>query len=308
MSPLSTLQGLRGRLREQADLSKTTWFQVGGAADYLFKPEDTDDLALFLREKPCDLRVTVIGVGSNLLVRDGGVEGMVVRLGRGFAEIKVMNDTGLVPAQELHSTLYAGAAALDLNIAHFAADHGIKGLEFLSGIPGTLGGAVAMNAGAYGSDISQILVSADIVLADGEQRRLSNKECGFSYRKSELPEGAIVTGAVLKGEPGEREKIRARITDIQRERETTQPVKSRTGGSTFKNPDGHKAWELIDAAGCRGLMIGGAQVSEKHCNFLINTGSATAADLEALGEEVRRRVYEKSGVTLEWEIKRIGKI
>lgn len=288
--------GLRGRLRTHADIGKNTWFQVGGPAEWLFKPEDAEDLALFLRHKPASMPLTVIGVGSNLLVRDGGVQGAVVRLGRGFTDMEVSG-----PA-----TLTVGAACLDLNVAQFACDHGVAGLEFLCGIPGTLGGAVKMNAGAYGCELSQVLASADIVDAQGAIRTLTAQELGFTYRHSALPEGAIVTRATLAGAPGEPAAIRRRMEEIQAAREATQPIRTRTGGSTFKNPPGHKAWQLIDEAGCRGLTLGGAQVSEKHCNFLINTATATAEDIESLGEEVRRRVREHAGVALEWEIQRIG--
>jgi UDP-N-acetylmuramate dehydrogenase len=283
------------RLRENADIARNTWFQVGGRADYLFKPEDAADLAAFLRENK--LPVTIIGVGSNLLIRDGGVEGAVIRLGRGFTQLQVASEK-----------LQVGAGCLDIHAAAYARDYGIAGLEFLCGIPGTLGGAVKMNAGAYGRDISQVLVSADIVDAQGNIRTLTNKELGFSYRHSSLPEGAIVVSATLQGEKGDAAEIGARMEKIQSEREATQPIRTKTGGSTFKNPPGHKAWELIDQAGCRGLQIGGAQVSPLHCNFLINLGNATAADLENLGEEVRRRVWEKCKINLEWEIKRIGRL
>jgi UDP-N-acetylmuramate dehydrogenase len=284
------------RLRENVDLSKTNWFRVGGPAQYVFKPEDANDLARFLSLLPIDVPVTVLGVGSNVIVRDGGIEGVVIKLGRGFAAITAQGNM-----------MQAGAAALDVNVAQVACEHGIGGMEFLAGIPGTIGGAVRMNAGAYGSDIAQVLRSADIVERSGVVRTLSAQELGFVYRNSALPEGAIVTSATLQGEAGEASEIANKIREITTAREDTQPVRSRTGGSTFKNPQGHKAWELIDQAGCRGLRRGMAQVSEKHCNFLINTGGATAADLEALGDEVIQRVRAHSGVTLEWEIKRIGK-
>jgi len=284
------------RLRQNADLSKTNWFRVGGPAEWLFKPENTGDLANFMKALPLDVPVTVLGVGSNLIVRDGGIEGVVVKLGRNFAMSYV--DEGRV---------IAGAAMLDLNAALFACDHGLAGLEFLSGIPGTIGGAVRMNAGAYGSDISQVLLEAEVVLRSGEQKIMTNEELGFSYRSSKLPEGAIVTQALFKATPGDRQEIAARIQEISRMREETQPIRSRTGGSTFKNPEGHKAWELIDKAGCRGMKVNDAQVSEKHCNFLINTGNATARDLETLGNHVIEIVKESTGITLEWEIKRIGK-
>lgn len=284
------------RLRQNTDLSKTNWFRVGGPAEWLFKPENAADLAEFLKLLPTEIPVTVLGVGSNLIVRDGGIEGVVVKLGRGFTTLSV-NDT----------SISAGAACLDIHVAQFACDHSITGLEFLSGVPGTIGGAVRMNAGAYGSDISQVLAQVEIVERSGAIRTLNHKALGFIYRNSALPEGAIVTSAILQGHPGDKTEIAARMAEIQAQRESTQPIRARTGGSTFKNPPGHKAWELIEKAGCRGLMVGGAQVSEKHCNFLINTGNATAADLENLGEEVIRRVHEKTGITLEWEIKRIGK-
>ena len=293
----SIFDAFRERLREQVDLSKTNWFRVGGPAEFLFKPENTADLAAFFKLLPLDIPVTVLGVGSNVIVRDGGIDGVVIKLGRGFTDISF-------DGQKVTS----GAAALDLNVALAARDHGVAGLEFLSGIPGTIGGAVHMNGGAYGSDVSQVLVEAEIVERSGNVRRLKVADIGFSYRHSTLAEDAIVTAATLQGKAGDAWEIAKRIEEISAAREETQPIRTRTGGSTFKNPEGHKAWELIDRAGCRGLMIGGAQVSEKHCNFLINVNNATARDLEALGEEVRRRVKEATGVTLEWEIKRIGKI
>jgi UDP-N-acetylmuramate dehydrogenase len=287
----------RTRLRQQADLSKSNWFRVGGPAQWLFRPEHSNDLAAFLALLPKDVPVTVLGVGSNLIVRDGGLDGVVIRLGRGFTQITT---------QGMHVT--AGAAALSLNVALVACEKGITKLEFLSGIPGTIGGAVFMNAGAYNAETSQVLMEAEIVERSGRVRRLSHAEIGFSYRHSSMPEGSIVTQAVFMGGSGDRYEISKRIQEISASREASQPIRSRTGGSTFKNPAGHKAWELIDRAGCRGLTIGGAQVSEKHCNFLINTGDATAKDLELLGEEVRRRVKDTSGIELEWEIKRVGKV
>jgi UDP-N-acetylmuramate dehydrogenase len=290
-------QRFASRLREQVDLSKTNWFRVGGPAQYMFKPESVQDLADFMHAIPADMPVTVLGVGSNIIVRDGGIDGVVVKLGRAFAALET---------DEL--TIRVGGAVLDINAALYAGEHAIAGLEFLSGIPGTIGGAVRMNAGAYGSDISQVLVSAEAVLRDGTVRTFSAEELGFVYRNSALPAGAIVTSAVLRGTEGDPHIIAAKIEEINRAREDTQPIRSRTGGSTFKNPEGHKAWELVDRAGCRGLVVGGAQVSEKHCNFLINTGDATAADLENLGNEVIRRVQAATGVTLEWEIKKIGKL
>lgn len=288
------------RLRQNADLSKTNWFRVGGVAEWLFKPENTQDLSDFLQALPTEIPVTVLGVGSNVIVRDGGIDGVVVKLGRGFAHSVVSEQNSEF------GKIAVGAAMLDLNTALFACDHGFAGLEFLSGIPGTIGGAVRMNAGAYGREMKDVLIECEVVLRSGEIKILTNAECGFSYRKSALPEGAIVTQALLKTSVGERTEIAARIQDISKKREETQPIRARTGGSTFKNPEGHKAWELIDKAGLRGFTLGGAQVSEKHCNFLINTGNATAADLENLGNHVIKVVKEKLGVTLEWEIKRVG--
>lgn len=292
---IDRLPKVRGRLSEGAALSAVTWFRVGGPAEVLFKPADRDDLAAFLQAKPADVPVTVIGVGSNLLVRDGGIAGVVIRLGRGFAEIKT---TG--------TTVEAGAAALDLNVALTARDAGIGGLEFLSGIPGTIGGALRMNAGAYGAELADVFDHAEALDGQGKLHRLGKAEMGFTYRHSAVPADWIFTAGTFAGKPDEPKAIHERIQAIQAAREESQPVKARTGGSTFVNPPGHKAWQLIDAAGCRGLRKGGAMVSEKHCNFLINTGTATAADIEALGEEVRRRVRDRSGVELIWEIKRIG--
>jgi len=286
----------KDRLRQNADLSKTNWFRVGGTAEWLFKPSDANDLSAFLKSLPSEIPVTILGVGSNVIVRDGGIDGVVVKLGRGFTKMEC--DT---------EHIYVGAACLDLNVAQFACDQSVSGLEFLCGVPGTIGGAVRMNAGAYGAELKDIFIEAEIVLRDGAIKIISASEMNFSYRSSGLPEGAIATKVVLCGKMGDAQKIAARMKEISSAREETQPVRSRTGGSTFKNPEGSKAWELIDKAGCRGLTIGGAQVSEKHCNFLINIGNASAADLENLGEEVIRRVKEKTGITLEWEIKRIGK-
>ncbi|MDE3015849.1 MAG: UDP-N-acetylmuramate dehydrogenase [Pseudomonadota bacterium] len=320
---------LNPRLRKDADLSRTNWFRVGGKAEYLFKPESAEDLSAFLKLLPAEIPVTVLGVGSNVIIRDGGIDGVVVRLGRGFTsiftsplrgEVAERSDAGggepannpapslILPPQGGGSYIIAGAGALDIHVAAIARDNGLSGLEFLSGIPGTIGGAVRMNAGAYGSDISQILVKAEIVERNGKTHMLNNKELCFTYRHSSFPEGAIVTKAVFKAQPGNKEAITRKMQDIAASREATQPIRTRTGGSTFKNPPGHKAWELIEQSGCRGLVTGGAQVSEKHCNFFINTGSATAADLENLGGEVIRRVKEKTSVTLEWEIKRIGNV
>jgi UDP-N-acetylmuramate dehydrogenase len=292
---IERLPPVRGRLSENVALAPVTWFRVGGPADVIFRPADTEDLAQFLRERPRDVPVTVLGVGSNTLVRDGGIRGVVIRLGRGFAEVRIAG-----------TAVEAGAAALDVNVALACRDAGVAGLEFLRGIPGTIGGALRMNAGAYGREIVDVICAAEAVDPDAGLHRLSKAELGLGYRRCRVPEGWIFTRAWLQGETGDPAAIAARMVEINDQREATQPVRSRTGGSTFANPPGAKAWELIDRAGCRGLRIGGAQVSEQHCNFLINTGSATAADLEALGEEVRRRVRECCGVTLEWEIRRLG--
>jgi UDP-N-acetylmuramate dehydrogenase len=294
-SLLERLPKMRGRYSENAVLANTTWFRVGGPAEVLFRPADLDDLADFLAQRPADVPVTAIGVGSNLLVRDGGVPGVVVRLGRGFADIRADGDA-----------VEAGGGALDLNVAHVAAEAGIAGLEFLCGIPGTIGGALRMNGGAYGSEIRDVVVWAKALDLHGRRYCLTPGRLGLTYRHCAVPEGWIFTLARLQGKPGDKQAIAQRMAEIQSQRAETQPVRSRTGGSTFANPKGLKAWELIEHAGCRGLKRGGAMVSEKHCNFLINTGDATAADIEGLGEEVRRRVFEATGVTLEWEIRRIG--
>ena len=291
------LPPVRGTCTYEAPLKDLVWFRAGGAAQVLFRPADADDLAAFLAARPEDMAVTVIGVGSNLLVRDGGIAGTVVRLSAAFGKIAV----------ESNHRLRAGAAALDGAVARAAADAGIAGLEFLRGVPGTIGGALRMNAGCYGREIRDVLVEAVAIDGAGRKITLSAADMGFSYRKSTAPDDLIFVEALFQGAPGEPAAIRARMEELATAREASQPIRARTGGSTFKNPPGHKAWALVDAAGCRGLMRGGAQVSEKHTNFLINTGTASAADLEALGEEVRRRVKETSGVTLEWEIKRVGR-
>jgi UDP-N-acetylmuramate dehydrogenase len=289
------LPPVRGRLIEDAALAKLTWFRVGGPAEVLFRPADTADLADFLAGTPADVPVTVIGVGSNLLVRDGGILGVVVRLGEPFAKVSASGDI-----------IAAGAGASNLKIANAARDASLSGLEFLSGIPGSLGGSLRMNAGAYGAEIADVTLSATALDRGGESHEIAVADMGFSYRHSSLDEALIFVAARLRGRLGDKPVIAARMAEIQAERETSQPVKTPTGGSTFVNPPGHKAWELIDRAGCRGLVRGGAMVSEKHTNFLINTGSATAADIEGLGEEVRRRVFAQSGITLDWEIRRIG--
>jgi UDP-N-acetylmuramate dehydrogenase len=291
---LDRLPKVRGRLTADAPLGPQTWFRAGGPAEVLFRPADVEDLSSFLVALAADVPVTVLGVGSNVIVRDGGVRGVVIRLMRGFTGIAV----------EDHEVV-AGAGAPALNVALTARDHALAGLEFLSGIPGTIGGAFPTNAGAYGGELSDILVSAEAVDRTGKVHRVNAAELGLSYRHSAAPADWIFTSARLKATPGDQLAIARRIAEIDAARVESQP-RSRTGGSTFANPPGHKAWELIDRAGCRGLRIGGAQVSEKHTNFLINTGEATAADIEALGEEVRRRVLEHSGVRLEWEIRRIG--
>lgn len=284
----------RGRLTADAALGPQTWFRAGGSAEVLFRPADVEDLATFMAALPSDVPVTVLGVGSNILVRDGGVTGVVIRLLRGFTGISVEG-----------GEIVAGAGALDLNVALTARDQALAGLEFLSGIPGTIGGALRMNAGAYESDLSQVLVSAEAVDRAGKVHVVPASALGFSYRHSEAPADWIFTAARLRATPGDQLAIARRIAEIDAARTDSQP-RSRTGGSTFVNPPGHKAWQLIDQAGCRGLQVGAAQVSEKHCNFLINLGEATASDIEGLGEEVRRRVLEKTGVQLEWEIRRIG--
>ncbi|MBS1073738.1 UDP-N-acetylmuramate dehydrogenase [Gluconobacter sp. Dm-73] len=290
------VKGLRGRLVPNAPLGPRAWFRVGGPADWMFIPEDQDDLALFLREKPASMPATVLGACSNVIIRDGGIAGTVIRLARGFADIDIQGNS-----------LIVGAAALDITVAEHAAVAGLAGLEFLAGIPGSIGGAVRMNAGAYGSDLDAILEWAEILTEKGDLRRLSHDELGFAYRHSELPPGSVVIRACLRGTPDDANAIRSRIADIRASREASQPVRARTGGSTFRNPEGHKAWQLIDEAGCRGLRIGDAQVSEKHCNFLLNLGQASSADLETLGETVREKVLAQSGVSLHWEIKRIGR-
>jgi len=292
---IDRLPQVRGRLTANAPLANVTWFRVGGPAEVMFKPADADDLSTFLAGCPADVPVTVIGVASNLLVRDGGVPGLVIRLGRAFVGITVNG-----------SEITAGAAALDLNVANAARDVSLAGLEFLSGIPGTIGGALRMNGGAYGRELSNVVVSATAIDRAGKRHNLSREDLGLSYRHSDVPEDWIFTSAVLRGHPGDHTEISHCMHEIATSRAESQPVRARTGGSTFANPPGEKDWALIDRAGCRGLMIGGAQVSEKHCNFLLNLGVATADDLESLGEEVRRRVHETSGIELRWEIRRIG--
>ena len=290
------LPQLRGRLMSNQPLAELTWFRVGGPAQVLFMPEDEADLAYFLGRLPPEIPVTVVGLGSNLIVRDGGVPGVVIRLGRGFGEVKVEEGT----------RIRAGTAVPDVKVSRAAQEAAITGLAFFRGIPGAIGGALRMNGGAYGRETKDALIEARGVDRQGRVRVFANADMHYTYRHCGAPDDVIFTQALFQGAPGDPATIAAEMEKITESREATQPIKSRTGGSTFKNPPGHKAWQLIDAAGCRGLKHGGAQVSEMHCNFLINLGSATAADIEGLGETVRRRVMENSGIELEWEIKRIG--
>ena len=297
MSSADTLPAVRGKLTAKAPLAPLVWFKSGGPADWLFEPKDADDLADFLRDLDSAVPVMALGLGSNLIVRDGGFPGVVIRLGKAFAKVEAIDET----------TLRCGGGASGILVSSTARDAGIAGLEFLRGIPGTVGGFVRMNGGAYGREVADILVDCDVILGDGTFITVPAADLEYSYRHSNLPEGAIVVAARFRGTPGKPEDIGAEMDRIAHAREETQPLRSKTGGSTFKNPPGDKAWRLVDAAGCRGLKLGGAQVSEKHANFLINTGDATSADIESLGEEVRRRVSESQGVTLEWEIQRVGR-
>lgn len=292
----AALPELRGRLKANAALSDITWFRVGGAAQLLYSPADEADLVYFLKNKPLDLAITIIGLGSNLLVRDGGVEGIVIRLGRGFNGIEVVEG----------NRLRVGTAVPDMKLARAAAANGVAGLSFYRGIPGSIGGAMRMNAGAHGGETRDFLVEVRAVDFGGEIHVFSAEDMGHSYRHCGLEKHYIFTEALFQGQAGEQQEIEAANEEVVEYREANQPVKERTGGSTFKNPPGNSSWKLIDQAGCRGLKIGGAKVSEKHCNFLINEGDATATDIETLGETVRKRVFENSGVRLEWEIKRIG--
>ena len=296
VSEVATMPKVRGKLTPRAPLAPLVWFKSGGTAEWLFEPADVDDLTGFLRELDREIPVMALGLGSNMIVRDGGVPGVVVRLGKAFAKIDQADAV----------TLRCGGGASGILVSSTARDAGVAGLEFLRGIPGTVGGFVRMNGGAYGREVKDILVSARIVLRDGSIVDWSLDQLGYTYRHSAVPEGAVVVEATFRGTPGKPEAIGAEMDAIARAREESQPLRSRTGGSTFKNPPGHKAWALIDAAGCRGLQFGDAQVSEKHCNFLLNLGSATSADIEALGEEVRRRVAAKTNISLEWEIQRVG--
>lgn len=299
MSNLTCIAGrmppVRGEVSLGEPLKKYTWFRVGGPAEALFRPADEKDLADCLALLPEDIPVTVMGVASNLLVRDGGVPGVVVKLGRAFQDISFDGDT-----------VTAGAGALDIQVARACRDQGLAGLEFLSGVPGTIGGALRMNAGAYGHEVKDVLVSADAINRKGERRTFTLDELGFSYRHCAIDAEWIFVSGTFRGVPGDPEAIGRHMDDIQAQREESQPIRTRTGGSTFKNPDGHSAWKLVDEAGCRGFRVGGAQVSEKHTNFLVNADDATAADIEALGNEVRRRVKENSGIELTWEIRQIG--
>lgn len=295
-APAPGSSAVRGRITADARLAPLVWFKSGGASAILFEPADAADLAAFLADGDPAMPLLPLGLGSNLIVRDGGFPGVTVRLGKPFARI-------VVEGQHVR----AGGGAPGIAVASAARDAGIAGLEFLRGIPGTAGGAVRMNAGAYGRDVSDILIEATVVLRDGTTETWPAERLCYSYRHSALPEGAIVIEATFTGTPGDPRTIGAEMDRIAAEREASQPLRSRTGGSTFKNPDGHKAWQLVDAAGCRGLRRGDAQVSEKHCNFLLNLGAASSADIEALGEEVRARVSAHSGVTLEWEIQRVGR-
>ncbi len=296
MSAPSLALETRGKLKPNATLAPLVWFKSGGAAELLFEPADRDDLVQFLRDLDPATPVMALGLGSNMIVRDGGVPGVTIRLGKPFATVDARGDL----------RLKCGGGASGILVSSSARDAGIAGIEFLRSIPGTVGGFVRMNGGAYGRETCEILVECEVVLRSGEVVTLSAEALGYSYRHSELPDGAIVVSATFAGHPGDPAEIQAEMDRIAAAREATQPLRSRTGGSTFKNPPGHKAWALIDAAGCRGLTLGGAQVSEKHCNFLLNLGSATSAEIEALGEEVRRRVRENSNIALEWEIQRIG--
>ncbi|KZX54677.1 UDP-N-acetylenolpyruvoylglucosamine reductase [Erythrobacter sp. HI00D59] len=296
-APVDT-PGLRGKLTADAPLAKLVWFKSGGAADWLFEPADLTDLELFLDRLDGRLPVMALGLGSNMIVRDGGVPGVVVKLGKPFAGITV----------EDHHVLSCGGGAHGILVASTARDAGIAGVEFMRGIPGTVGGFVRMNGGAYGREVSDVLIDCDVVHADGNLVTLPAAELHYSYRHSDLPDGAVVVRARFQGEAGDPAEIGARMDAIGEARENSQPLRTKTGGSTFKNPPGKKAWELVDAAGCRGLTIGGAQVSEKHTNFLLNVDNATSTEIEQLGEEVRRRVRDHSGVELEWEIQRVGRV
>lgn len=296
MTALATLPRVRGRLSADAPLAPLVWFKSGGAAEWLFEPKDVEDLQAFLADLDPSVPVMALGLGSNLIVRDGGVPGVVVRLGKPFATVERLDAT----------TLRCGGGASGILVSSTARDAGIAGVEFLRSIPGTVGGFVRMNGGAYGREVQDILVDCEVVLRSGQLLRLAPEALGYTYRHSELPEGCVVVSATFRGAPGEPAAIQAEMDRIAAAREESQPLRSRTGGSTFKNPQGTKAWRVIDQAGCRGLRVGDAQVSEKHCNFLLNLGGASSGDIEKLGEEVRERVLAHSGVMLEWEIQRVG--
>ena len=294
-SLMERLPKVRGRLTPNAPLGHMTWFGVGGPAEVLFKPEDKEDLINFIGAAPRDVPITVLGVASNLIIRDGGIPGVVIRMGREFAGIEAQG-----------TNVAAGAAALDMNVALLAAKNAIAGLEFFSGIPGTIGGALRMNAGAYGGETKDVLINAEVLFRDGTVKEMTAGDMGLSYRHNDLEKDVIFLGARFAGRAGDVAEIERRIDEIKTKRAESQPIRTKTGGSTFANPEGKRAWQLVDEAGLRGHKVGGAQVSDMHCNFLINSGAATAADIERLGEEVRKRVAEKSGIMLRWEIKRIG--
>ena len=291
-----TTKTVRGKLKPNAPLAPLVWFKSGGSAEWLFEPADRDDLVEFLKGLDADTPVMALGLGSNMIVRDGGVPGVTVRLGKPFAKVERIDEV----------TLKCGGGASGILVSSSARDAGIAGVEFLRSIPGTVGGFVRMNGGAYGRETCDILVECEVVLRSGEVVTMPAADLRYSYRHSELPDQSIVVSATFRGEPGEPAAIKAEMDRIAASREESQPLRSRTGGSTFKNPPGHKAWALVDAAGCRGLKFGDAQVSEKHCNFLLNLGNASSTEIEELGEEVRRRVQDKTNITLEWEIQRIG--
>lgn len=296
MSPSPAIPNINGKIEANYSLAKFIWFRTGGPAQYLVRPESIEELSEFLKNLDGDIPVMAIGVGSNMIVRDGGVDGVVVRLPKSMGKVEIL---------EGHK-IRSGGAAMGITLASAARDAGIAGLEFQRGIPGTVGGAVRMNAGAYGDETKDSLIEATLVMRDGEIVTWSNDDFEYRYRHSAVPKDAIVVEAIFQGKVGDPAEIGAKMDKIAADREASQPLRSRTGGSTFKNPDGHKAWQLVDEAGCRGLRMGDAQVSEKHTNFLLNLGEATSADIEALGEEVRKRVMEHSGVTLEWEVQRVG--
>ncbi len=297
IQPPFETDGVRGRLTSDAPLAKLVWFKTGGAADWLFEPEDMEDLKHFLSGIDRATPVMALGLGSNLIVRDGGVPGVVIKLGKPFADVEVRD----------HHVVACGGGAHGILVASTARDAGVAGMEFMRGIPGTVGGFVRMNGGAYGREVADVLIDCDVVMPDGKCHTLPAADLQYTYRHSALPPGAVVAAARFQGKAGKRNEIAAEMDRIADARERSQPLRTKTGGSTFKNPPGEKAWELVDRAGCRGMMRGGAQVSEKHTNFLINTGDATSADIEQLGEDVKRRVYAISGINLEWEIQRVGR-